>query len=39
MSIILENIFSTEFVYMWIRVVTPILLPALGAPSATGPAW
>ena len=30
MSIILENIFSTEFVYMWIRVVTPILLPALG---------
>jgi ABC-type uncharacterized transport system permease subunit len=31
MSIILKNIFSTEFVYMWIRVVTPILLPALGA--------
>lgn len=30
MSIILQNIFSTEFVYMWIRVVTPILLPALG---------
>lgn len=30
MSIILSNIFSTEFVYMWIRVVTPILLPALG---------
>ena len=30
MSTILQNIFSTEFVYMWIRVVTPILLPALG---------
>ena len=30
MSIILKNIFSVEFVYMWIRVVTPILLPALG---------
>lgn len=31
MSIILNNIFSIEFVYMWIRVATPILLPALGA--------
>jgi len=31
MSIILKNIFSAEFVYMWIRVITPILLPALGA--------
>ena len=31
MSIILKNIFSTEFIHMWIRVVTPILLPALGA--------
>ena len=30
MSTILQNIFSAEFVYMWIRVVTPILLPALG---------
>ena len=30
MSIILDNILSTEFVYMWIRVATPILLPALG---------
>ena len=30
MSTILHNIFSAEFVYMWIRVVTPILLPALG---------
>ena len=30
MSIILKNIFSVEFIYMWIRVVTPILLPALG---------
>lgn len=24
-------IFSTDFIYMWIRVATPILLPALGA--------
>ncbi|MEG1878735.1 MAG: ABC transporter permease [Pseudoflavonifractor sp.] len=31
MSILFKNIFSAEFIYMWIRVVTPILLPALGA--------
>lgn len=31
MSIILKNVFSAEFVYMWIRILTPILLPALGA--------
>ena len=30
MSIILQNIISTELVYMGVRVVTPILLPALG---------
>lgn len=30
MTIILNNIFSAEFLHMWIRVVTPILLPALG---------
>lgn len=27
----LLGIFTSEFVYMWIRVVTPILLPALGS--------
>lgn len=31
MQIILNNIFSAEFIYAWIRIVTPILLPALGA--------
>ena len=30
MQTILNNVFSAQFVYMWIRVVTPILLPALG---------
>lgn len=30
MSTVLANIFSAEFVYMWIRVVTPILLASLG---------
>ena len=28
---VLQNILSTEFIYMWIRVATPILLAALGA--------
>ena len=28
---ILESICSAEFLYMWIRVATPILLAALGA--------
>lgn len=31
MQIILENVFSTEFIYAWIRIVTPILLASLGA--------
>lgn len=31
MQIILNNVFSAEFVCAWIRIVTPILLPALGA--------
>lgn len=31
MSIVFRSIFSSEFIYMWIRVATPILLPALGA--------
>lgn len=31
MSSLISYIFSADFVYMWIRVATPILFPALGA--------
>lgn len=31
MQALLGVIFSTDFVFMWIRVATPLLLPALGA--------
>ena len=31
MSSLLSYILSADFLYMWIRVATPILFPALGA--------
>lgn len=31
MEFLQKNVFTTDFVFMWIRVATPILLPALGA--------
>ena len=31
MKMVLQSIISVNFFYMWIRVATPILLPALGA--------
>ena len=30
MEFLQSNVFTTDFVFMWIRVATPILLPALG---------
>jgi simple sugar transport system permease protein len=31
MEALIKTVFSTNFVYMWIRVATPIIFPALGA--------